>query len=110
MALDFKGVEKILKECKELLCNKLEPTNILSKMKIKDALTDDEVTRIKREDSRQDKVYKLLEELKLKPVTSYNVFMELLKEERSDLYNMMKDKEAKHIGKPFKKYESIIKE
>ncbi len=100
MTLDLKGAQKVLTESTELLTSSLDPREILRKMKSRNALTEDEVTRINIGETITEKVDKLLETLRRKPLTSYQVFMQLLKEDRPDLYTDVKDKEENHIGKP----------
>ncbi|XP_072043550.1 uncharacterized protein [Amphiura filiformis] len=79
-----------------MLAENLDPIGMLRQMTAKRALTPDDRTIIKKEATSTEQVDKLIEILCRKPVSSYDVFMEILSEERNDLYNRVKDIEAKH--------------
>ena len=80
-------VKKTLLESSKNLSDYLNPNGILMSMKTKGALTQDEVTKIQKNDTHTEQVNKLIEELIRKPATAYETFMEILRKERSDLYN-----------------------
>ncbi|XP_072048608.1 uncharacterized protein [Amphiura filiformis] len=96
MAVDLKGAQETLRESLLILPDALNPKNLLRKMTGKGALSTDDVTRINIGVTDTDKVTKLIDTLMRKPLTSYEVFMELLEQERPDLYKEVKEKESKH--------------
>ena len=79
-----------------MLCENLQPSYILRHLKTNGAIKQDDVEKIKRQDTTTEMVEKLLDILMRKPVSAYETFMEALKEERNDLFEDVKDLEAKH--------------
>ncbi|XP_072026912.1 uncharacterized protein [Amphiura filiformis] len=96
MTVDLKKAKAILQEALIVLTDNLTPTNVLRQMKGKNALTADEVIKINKGDTDTEKVEKLIDTLARKPLTSYQWFLEILKEDRYDLYEEVKKIEAKH--------------
>ena len=92
-------VKKILTDSTLILCKNLQPYDLLLELKAKKALTDDDFVRIDKKDTNTEKVDKLIDILKRSPVSSYDVFMSFLQENRSDLYDDIKAIEEKHSGK-----------
>ncbi|XP_072048680.1 uncharacterized protein [Amphiura filiformis] len=92
MAVDLKGAQQTLQQSLLILPEALNPKILLRKMTGRGALSADEVTRINIGDTDTDKVTKLIETLMRKPLSSYEVFMELLQQERPDLYTDVKEK------------------
>ena len=60
------------------------------------ALKPDDVTKIRNLTTTTEQVEKLLDMLTRKPASAFDRFMEALKEEREDLFYMIKDIAAKH--------------
>ena len=94
----LKTVERILTESTVLLSDNLHTDQVLRHLKSRGALTSNDCTHIKAKTTEPDKVEKLLETLQKKPVSSYETFMEVLREKRSDLYEAVKEIEDKHYG------------
>ena len=92
-------VRKILTESTKILCDNLSPYDLLLDMVSKGAIKPDDVTRIQKQDTDTEKVLKLIEILRKSPVSSYTAFMNVLREERSDLYTQVQAIEDKHSGK-----------
>ena len=89
-------VKNILREATNTLCENLQPNDVLRQLKTKGAIKQDDVEKIKKQDTTTEMVEKLLEILTRKPVSAYETFMEALKEDRYDLFEELKDIEAKH--------------
>ena len=92
----LKAVKQILVESTDILSQNLDPCNILRTLMVKGALKSDDVTHIRSLITNTKQVESLLGVLMRKPASAYNVFMEALKEEREDLFNIVKEKESKH--------------
>ena len=69
---------------------------MLIQLKTKGAIKQDDVERIKKQDTTTEMVEKLLDILTRKPVSAYEAFMEILEEQRYDLFVQVKDIEIKH--------------
>ena len=82
-------VEKILMKATQVLCDNLQPKDILISLKSRGTLTTDDVERIESEKTTSDKVEKLLDILNRKPVSAYDMFMEILREKRPDLFEIV---------------------
>ena len=95
-------VKKILVEATNALCSSLDPDDVLWTLQTKGALKPDDVTKIRCMTTPGKQVEKLLGILMRKPVSAYEVFMEALKEERADLFNVVKEIATKHGYKPSK--------
>ncbi|XP_072022988.1 uncharacterized protein [Amphiura filiformis] len=93
---EFTLVGKILSEASGVLSKTLQPKDILRSLKAKSALTPDDVEIIENEATDTDKVDKLLETLRRKPISAYATFMKVLEEEREDLYEKVKEIEDKY--------------
>ena len=92
-AVSLEVLQKTLLEATEILCKNLQPRDVLRQLKSKGALNADDVERIKRSQfTTTDEVDMLLDMLRKKPLSSYNIF----KEERQDLYQTVKDVERKN--------------
>ena len=89
-------VKKILQEATDLLCEYLQPGDVLRQLKTKGTIEQKDVEKIKKQDSTTEMVEKLLDILMRKPVFAYETFMEILKEKRHDLFVQVKDIEIKH--------------
>ncbi|XP_072025580.1 uncharacterized protein [Amphiura filiformis] len=98
MAVDLNGAKQTLQDALIVLTDNLSPASLLRKMKGKNALTSDEVTRINTGVTDTERVEKLIETLKRKPLISYHAFMELLSQERHDLYEEVIKIEATHTA------------
>ena len=92
----LKIVKIILVEATGILCSNLEPDDILRTLQTKGALKPDDVTKIRSLTTTGEQVERLLNMLMRKPVSAYDVFMEALKEEREDLFDIVKDIATKH--------------
>ena len=94
---------KILTDSTLILCNNLQPYDLLLELKGKKALSDDDFTRINKEDTDTEKVDKLIGILKRSSVSSYDALMSYLQENRNDgpndLYSQVKAIEDKYVGK-----------
>ena len=92
-------MQKILTESTKILCDNLNPYDLLLDMVSKGAIKPDDVARIKKQDIDTEKVEKLIEILRKSPVSSYTAFMNVLREERNDLYTQVQAIEDKNFGK-----------
>ena len=96
-------VKKILTESTLILCKNLQSYDLLLELKGKEALTEDDCTRIDKKDTNTEKIDKLLEILKRSPVSSYEALMSFLQENRNDrpkdVYAQVKAIEDKYVGK-----------
>ena len=90
-------VKNVLMESTAILCENLNPKDILMRMKSMNALTHDEVTKVNHQVPYAE-VNKLLEILMRKPASSYEAFMSILQEERPDLHKHVKAIEDKHYS------------
>ena len=96
-------VKKILTDSTLILCKNLQPYDLLLELKTKNELTDDNFTRISKEDTDTEKVDKLIDILKRSSVSAYDAWMSYLQENRNDgpndLYAQVKAIEDKYVGK-----------
>ena len=92
----LKIIKKILAESTDILCSNLEPGDMLRTLQTNGAFKADDVTKIKNLTTTTEQVGKMLDLLMRKPVSAFDRFMEALKEEREDLFEMVKDIAAKH--------------
>ena len=92
----LKIVKTILTEATDILCENLEPDDILRTLQSKGALKPDDVTKIRSLTTAGEQVERLLNILRRKPVSAYDVFMEALKEEREDLFDIVKEIATKY--------------
>ena len=89
-------MKAILLEASELLCENLQPSDVLRKLKAKGALKSDDVEKIKRQDTTTEMVEMLLNVLMRKPASAYEKFIEILKVERDDLFVQVTAIELRH--------------
>ena len=95
-ALEIKT--QILTEAGEHLCPHLDPQNILRKLKYKCVISIGDKEEVDHVVTSSGKVDKILDILSRKPVEAYYKFMEILRKERSDLYQTVKDIENRLIA------------
>ena len=95
-AEQLKIIKKILAESTDILCVNLEPSDMLRTLQTNGALKPDDVIKIRNLTTTTEQVGKLLDMLTRKPASAFDRFMEALKEEREDLFDMIKDIAAKH--------------
>ena len=94
---NLQRIKTILQEASKELCLHLDPRDVLLTMKSAHALENDDVNRIKREETDSERVELLLDILPRKPQSSYEVFVEALKEKRpNDLYPFIRKIEEKY--------------
>ena len=93
---NFTKVKNILCEATDLLCENLRPSDVLRQLKTKGAIKQDDVEKIKKQDTTTEKVEELLDILMRKPVSAYETFMEVLKRERHDLFLQVKIIETRY--------------
>ena len=84
-------MRKTLTEATDALCDNLLPGKMLRSLKSTGALEPDDVERVKKETTTSEQVEKMIGILMRKPVSAYNSFMDILEEERPDLYEKVKD-------------------
>ena len=87
-------VTNTLQESNVILRKNLNPGDILRSMMSEGELTQDDVTKISRQDTTTEQVDKLIEVLTRKPAKAYKTFMHILQRERSDLYDQIKSIEG----------------
>ncbi|XP_072017337.1 uncharacterized protein [Amphiura filiformis] len=85
----------ILDDAKDVLHDFLNPNNILTTLKSRGVLSDDEVAEIGNIHGLGERVNMLLAILKTKDVKAYDVFMSALREFDQDLYRAVKVIEMK---------------
>ena len=95
----LKIVKNILLEATDILCANLEPDDILRTLQTKSALKPDDVTKIRGLATAGEQVERLLNILMRKPVSAYDAFMEALKEDREDLFDIVKELATKYSYK-----------
>ena len=94
--LTYECRNKILDQALSILSENLQTENILRHLKAKNALTKNDVARIRDSSTEGDKVEELLDRLQRRPVSAYEEFMKSLKkEERDDLYKEIVEIEKK---------------
>ncbi|XP_072048325.1 immunoglobulin-like and fibronectin type III domain-containing protein 1 [Amphiura filiformis] len=87
-------MQDILRESIDILCDYLNPEDVLPGMKAKGAITDTEVKQIRDQNTDPRRVEKLLDILRHKPsLLRYNTFMEKLNAKRPDLHQKVKELE-----------------
>ena len=96
-------VKKILSEATNILKESLQLENIISHLKAQKALKPWDVDDINKQMSDSAKVDKLIGLLRLKPVSTYNTFVQILKTEQLDVYQKIKAVEDKYNHNPGKK-------
>ena len=82
----------------ETLCDNLDPSKILIRLKTKHILSDDDVREIKYPPRYTERVEKLLELLKQRESAAYDEFMSALADFRYDLYEDVEAIEDKYTG------------
>ena len=96
-------VKKILSEATIILKESSQLENIISHLKAQKALKPWDVDDINKQMPDSAKVDKLIELLRLKPVSTYNTFVQILKTEQLDVYQQIKAVEDKYNHNPGKK-------
>ena len=94
-------MQKTLTEATDTLCDNLLPGKMLRSLKSKGALDPDDVERVKKETTTSEQIEKMTDVLMRKPVSAYNTFMDILEEERPDLYGKVKGIQGGFLGNQF---------
>ena len=98
MMAQLEAVKLILIESTVFLCENLYTDQVLRHLMARRAITNNDSTHIKAKITEPDRVEKLLDILRKKPVSSYETFMEILRQQRPDLHKAVKKIERKHYG------------
>ena len=88
----------VLRKAKPQLIKNLEPRNIVRNLVAEGAIDDEDEEIIKAETVRANKVERMVDILRKKPKTSYDMFMVYLQKERSDLYAVLHKLEHVETG------------
>ncbi|XP_072037362.1 immunoglobulin-like and fibronectin type III domain-containing protein 1 [Amphiura filiformis] len=98
MAQDKEGIiQEILVDSLEILCEELkEPKYVLRAMISRRALSEEERDTIRNAGDADDQIEMLLHILKTKPASAYETFMQVLHDKAKDLWQKVKEIEAKY--------------
>ena len=96
------AMQKVLLKSTEVLCQTLEPEDILRTLKTKEVLSRDDVQMIRRAPIDSEKVEGLLDILSRKPLAHYRTFTEVIKKARPDLYDKIRAIEIQYNFNPCK--------
>ncbi|XP_072026913.1 uncharacterized protein [Amphiura filiformis] len=88
---EIRRIRYILDEATDILSESLETTKVLRSLKAKHIFSDSEVASINSYPQQDERVDRLLTKLKRKEPRAYEIFLEVLHEERIDLYNAVKE-------------------
>ena len=92
-----------------VFCNRIEPeedleiNSFLLKLKENKVFNRDDLDRIRHKETYTEKMDEVIETLCLKPESSYVCFMDILRQERMDLYRKVKEIQDKYNYEPSKK-------